>query len=71
MSAQLVAALIDGVIPLAGGLYMSLIGFDVMRPSRAEPQKLAEWMRRWGTFMRIGGPLIAMFGVFQIARAFV
>ena len=71
MSAKLIAALIDGAIPLAGGLYMSLIGYDVVRLTRGDPQRLAAWMARWGTFMRLGGPLIAMFGVFQIARAFV
>jgi hypothetical protein len=62
------ASVIDGLISLAIGVYISLIGFGVVSPSK-DKAKGEEWRKKWGTFMKIAGPFIAAFGIFNIVRA--
>jgi hypothetical protein len=62
------ASMIDGIITIAIGLFISLVAFRVI-PISKDPTKADEWHARWGGFMKIAGPLIAAWGVFNILRS--
>jgi hypothetical protein len=65
MNARLIASLIDGAIPFAGGVYITLLGFRVVGKKLGANSRFDDWMSRFGKFFRIGGPLLIAFGVFQ------
>jgi hypothetical protein len=59
------ARTIDFWIPLAGGLMMCWVAY---RPIPVGPKqaKWEAWHARWGRFMRIGGPLLVLYGAVRI-----
>jgi hypothetical protein len=61
------ASIIDGSLTLAAGVYVSLVGFGVVSASK-DKKKGEEWRKKWGVFMKIAGPLIAIWGVFSLVR---
>lgn len=61
------SSIVDGLISFIGGLYCTLVGFGVVRVSKDAAKNL-EWRERWGTFMKIVGPLIMAFGVWNMVR---
>ena len=58
----MISSLIDGVIGLAFGMYLSLLGFGVI------PVKNEESRRKRGTLMKVLGVLLVFFGIFNIMR---
>lgn len=64
MRPEHVGVLAEGVIPFLGGIYATLLGFRIIGPKPGAKPKHDEWHRRWGGFVRLGGPLIVVFGVF-------
>jgi hypothetical protein len=63
------ASAIDALVSLAGGIYVCLIGFGIVSPSKNK-EKAEIWRKKWGGFMRVAGPLIALWGVYQLVAAF-
>ncbi len=63
------AAAIDALVSLAGGIYVCLIGFGVVCPSKNR-EKAEIWRKKWGGFLRVAGPLIALWGAYQLTVAF-
>jgi len=63
----MVSTFIDGVITLALGVWVTLIGFGVVSPSK-DKKKGEEWRLKYGGFMKVAGMLIAAFGAYNIAR---
>ncbi len=65
----MISTLIDGLISLALGIWMLLLGFKVVTISR-DAEKSAAWHQKWGLFMKIAGPLVALWGAYNMFRAF-
>jgi len=58
---------LDGIIPLALGVWVTLIGFG--RTSLSKDKAKAEaFMERWGAFFKVAGPLIVLWGLFNVVR---
>jgi hypothetical protein len=55
---------VDGAIPFLGGVFVTLMAFRVIGPKPGVNPKQDEWHRRWGGFMRVGGPMLVVFAVF-------
>lgn len=62
------AALVDGAIPILGGIWGTLAGYRFIGKQPGESPKHDDWHRRFGPMMRIVGPLLIVFGLFQMAR---
>lgn len=63
------SAMLQALIPLAFGIYTSLLGYGIVPASFNNPKKASAWRARFGTQARIGGPLLIAFGLFQLFRA--
>lgn len=63
------SALLQALVPLAFGIYTSLLGYGVVPASFSNPKKASAWRARYGSQARIGGPLLIAFGLFQLFRA--
>ncbi len=55
----------EGFIPLAIGIYASLLGFGVVTLN-ADPEKNRLWLEKHGLLLKICGPASAVFGVLQV-----
>jgi hypothetical protein len=69
-SHSMVPSIIDGTLTVAGGVYVSLVAFSVIYPGN-EKAKLAAVRAKWGGVLKVAGPLIIVFGIFNIVRAFL
>jgi len=58
----MISSLIDGIICLAIGVYVALLGFGVI------PAKNEAFQRKWGTLMKVLGVLLVLFGSLNIVR---
>jgi hypothetical protein len=47
---------------------MLLLGFKVVTIS-SHPEKSIAWHQKWGLFMKIAGPLVALWGAYNFVRA--
>jgi hypothetical protein len=59
----------DVILALGLGVWMVLLGFKVVTINR-DPEKSAAWYQRWGLLMKIGGPLVFLWGVYNLVRFF-
>jgi hypothetical protein len=64
MPAWFWGVLVNGAIPLLGGVYATLLAFRLVGPKPGVNPTQDEWHRRWGGIMRVGGPLLVVFAVF-------
>lgn len=57
--------LVPGIVNIGIGIMMSLIGFKVYNPFKGknEPEKEQQWYKKFGTFFKIGGVVILIFGI--------
>ena len=53
---------LEGLIPLLGGLYASLLARGVVRAS-TDPVKNEVWLRKWGPTLKWLAPLVMLFGI--------
>ena len=60
----------NGLIPLLGGIYVSLIAFKVINPNKKHPEKMDLWHKRFGPMMKVIGPLVALFGIAHLLGIF-
>lgn len=61
--------LINGLIPLAFGVYSTLVGYGIIPANFTDPKKSSAWVARWGQHSRIGGPLLIVLGLYLVWRA--
>ncbi len=64
----MISTLIDGLISLALGIWMLLLGFKVVTISTNTEKSIA-WHQKWGLFMKITGPLVTLWGAYNFGRA--
>jgi len=63
------SAMLQALVPLAFGIYTSLLGYGIVPANFNDPKKASAWRARFGMQARIGGPLLIAFGLFQLYRA--
>ena len=56
---------LEGLIPLLGGIYCTLLGFGIVAPGK-NPEGNELWLKKFGTFMRVGGPFLILFGLVRL-----
>ncbi len=69
LASGLSTPLINGLIPLALGIYATLAGLGIIPASFSDPKKASRWVARWGRQARIGGPLLIVLGLILTVRA--
>jgi hypothetical protein len=62
VDAATVAALVEAAIPLLGGLYATLMGFQVIGGRKGDP-KYEAWHARIGRHLKWLGPVVMASGV--------
>ncbi len=60
---------LEGLIPLVGGVYCMLVAFRVVRVSK-NPEANELWLRKFGTLMKILGPIVILYGLAQLFGVF-
>ncbi|MCX6966575.1 MAG: hypothetical protein NTZ46_02140 [Verrucomicrobia bacterium] len=46
------------------GIYCTLLGFGILAPGKNSEHN-ERWMKKFGTFMKIGGPFMILSGLLQ------
>lgn len=69
LAAQLSSSLINGLIPLAFGIYATLLGYGIVPTNPSNPQKSSAWRARHASKAKLGGPLLIILGLFLTGRA--
>jgi hypothetical protein len=64
MRPEALAALVEGAIPVFGGVYAALLGFRVIGKKPGQDARYDERLGKYGGLLKIGGPLLAFYGVF-------
>jgi len=59
--------IIDGLITLALGVWFSLVAYGVI-PLTKDKQKADEFRRKCGGLAKVLGPLVALFGIYNVLR---
>ncbi len=70
MIAHQVAALVEGLIPLFGGLFATLYGWRKLGKHPGADPKFDAWHAQYGKLLKVIGPLVILFGVWQTAVNF-
>ena len=58
---------LEGLIPIAGGVYGWLLANGTLPKHPKDPEKMAAWRRKFGGPLRIICPLLVIFGALQLA----
>lgn len=61
--------LIVAISMLLSGLFITLIGFDIIKLKAKKPEdeaRMIEWRKKFGKFFKIGGIVILIIGVFLL-----
>jgi hypothetical protein len=56
--------LLNGAIPVLGGIYATLVGFRLIGKKPGVNTKYDDWHNRYGLLLKILGPLTVLFGMF-------
>ena len=68
MRVEVIAALVDGGIPIVGGIYATLLGLRIIGKPPGESPKYDRWHERFGRTLKVLGPILVFFGISQMAR---
>jgi hypothetical protein len=60
---------ISGLIPIAGGLYVLLAAFRVVRVSK-NPETNEVWLRKFGDMSKVLGPILIVGGILELFGVF-
>lgn len=60
---------LEGLIPLLGGVYCVLVAFRVVRVSK-NPEANERWLQKYGTWLKILGLIVILFGLAELFGAF-
>ena len=58
----------NGLIPLLGGFYATLLAFGYLPRKPADPERLALWRKKFGPLMKVLGPVLIIIGTVEILR---
>ncbi len=58
----------QGLIPLLGGVYGTLLAYGFLPRKPKDPEHLALWRKKFGPMMKILGPLLIVIGLVEVAR---
>lgn len=67
MSSAFIAAAVEALIPLVGGLICTLYGFRLIGPKPGQNPKQDEWHAKWGRHMKWLGPVVIAFAIVLFA----
>jgi uncharacterized membrane protein len=70
LAAQTIPGLTSGIIPLALGVWATLLAFGIV-PASLDEKKAKQWRNRWASRMKVGGPLLIVFGLGQLAWSYL
>lgn len=65
MRPESIGTLVSGAIPIFSGIYITLLAFRVIGKRLGPDPKHDAWHNRFGGVMRVVGPLLILFGLFQ------
>lgn len=57
---------LEGLIPLASGVYGWLLANGTLPKNPKDPEKMAAWRQKYGKALKIICPLLVVFGVLQL-----
>jgi hypothetical protein len=57
--------LIFGIGNIGIGIVVTLVGFKIYNPFKQEPEKEELWYKKFGTFFKIGGIAMLIFGLIK------
>jgi len=60
---------LGGLIPLLGGVYCVLVAFRVV-PVSKNPQANEQWLQKYGTWLKVLGPIVILFGLAELFGTF-
>ena len=58
---------LEGLIPIAGGVYGLLLAYGVIRAGK-DADRIDAWHRRFGTPLKVLSPLVILFGLALLFR---
>jgi hypothetical protein len=64
---MIVSRFIDGLVPLAAGIYATLLAFGLLR---AHKKETAEKLKEAGGVLKIFGPLVILYGLYLWVTSF-
>jgi len=56
---------LEGFLAVLAGVYCTLLGFGVVAPAK-DPEYTKQWRKKFGTFMKISGPFMILFGFVKL-----
>ena len=59
----------QGLIPLLGGVYATLLAYGVIPRKPKDPERLALWHKKFGPMMRKLGPALIFIGLVTVVMA--
>lgn len=68
MDPNILAGIIEGFIPLSLGVYFTLVGHRLLGKKPGADFRYDQWHEKFGSMMKVLGPIVALFGVFMILR---
>jgi len=54
---------LEGLIPLLGGIYFYLLANGTLPRKPRDPERMAQWRRKFGRMARIIAPVLILFGI--------
>jgi len=69
VNAHQIAGVVESLIPLSAGIYLSLLAYRKIGKQEGEDARWDDWHQRYGAVMRIVGPLCVCFALILIAMA--
>ena len=70
MNTDQLAYLIEGSIPFLCGIYFTLLGHRKVGKKPGVDYKYDDWIEGKASLFKSLGPIVILFGAFQISRAF-
>jgi hypothetical protein len=61
---------LEGIIPLAGGVYGWLLATGKVPANPKDPEQLAEWRRKFGPILKVAAPLAIIYGLLLLVGVF-
>ncbi|MFT6399197.1 MAG: hypothetical protein ACJAYU_003962 [Bradymonadia bacterium] len=61
---------LEGLIPICGGIYFFLIANGTLPRNPRDPERMADWRKRFGRVGKVIAPLIVVHGCMQLAGVY-
>lgn len=58
---------LDGIIPIAGGIYCGLLAYGIWPPKEKDSEKMRLWRKRFGKEMRYMSPALIVVGIILLS----